>query len=119
MAILPNRIIKRGEGGAAVLTQPADGTVVGLVTQRVCAGVAETQVSAGQDEGVSQVRQTHNTLAAVVAVLIIRRLREERKATQTSRARGGFVIEHSSERRHFNQYLRFLVVLVLDPINLL
>lgn len=46
-------------------------------------------MSAGQDEGVSQVRQTHNTLAAVVAVLIIRRLREERKATQTSRARGG------------------------------
>lgn len=76
-------------------------------------------MSAGQDEGVPQVRQTHNTLAAVVAVLIVRRLREERKVTQTSRARGGFVIEHGSERRHFNQYLCFLVVLVLDAINLL
>lgn len=53
------------------LTQPADRTVVGLITQRVCAGVAETQVSAGQDERVSQVRQTHNTLVAVVTVFII------------------------------------------------
>lgn len=55
----------------AVLTQPADWTVVGLVTQSVCAGVAETQMSAGQDECISQVRQTDNTLVTVVAVLII------------------------------------------------
>lgn len=54
------------------LTQPADWTVVGLVTKGVCAGVAETQMSAGQDECVSQVRQTDNTLVAVVAVLVIR-----------------------------------------------
>ena len=40
---------------AAALTQPADGTVVGLVTQCVRAGVAETQMSAGQDECVSEV----------------------------------------------------------------
>lgn len=53
------------------LTQPADRTVVGLVTQCVCAGVAETQVSAGQDERVSQVRQTHHALVAVVTVFII------------------------------------------------
>lgn len=71
-------------GVTAALTQPADRTVVGLVTQRVRAGVAEAQVSAGQDECVSQVRQTHNTLAAVVTVLIIWRLEgKERKATQT------------------------------------
>lgn len=53
------------------LTQPADGTVVCLVTQSVCAGVAQTQMSARQDECVSQVGQTYNTLIAVVAVLII------------------------------------------------
>ncbi len=55
----------------ALLTQPADRTVVGLVTQSVSAGVAETQMSAGQDECVPQVRQTDNTLVAVVTVLII------------------------------------------------
>lgn len=79
--LFPTELNRRA---AAALTQPADGTVVGLVTQRVCAGVAETQMSAGQDECVSQVWQTHNTLAAVVAVLIIRRLHEERKAAQIS-----------------------------------
>lgn len=54
-----------------LLTQPADWTVVGLVTKCVCTGVAETQMSAGQDECVSQVRQTDNTFIAVVTVLII------------------------------------------------
>lgn len=54
-----------------LLTQPADGTVVGLVAQSVCTGVAETQMSAGQDERVSQVRQTDDTLVAVVTVLVI------------------------------------------------
>lgn len=58
------------------LTQPADGTVVGLVAQRVGTRVAEAQMPAGEDEGVSQVRQTHNTLVAVVAVLVIRGLDE-------------------------------------------
>lgn len=53
------------------LTQPADGTVVGLVAQRVGARVAEAQVPAGQDEGVAQVRQTHHALVAVVAVLVV------------------------------------------------
>ena len=57
------------------LTQSADGTVVGLVAQSVSAGVTETQVSAGQDERVSEVRQTNDTLVAVVTVLILRWLR--------------------------------------------
>lgn len=67
----------------ALLTQPADGTVVGLVTQRVCTGVAETQMSAGQDECISQVRQTDNTLVAVVTVLVIRWLEKENKSNVT------------------------------------
>lgn len=53
------------------LTQPADGAAVGLVAQCVCAGVAETQVSAGQDERVAHVRQAHHTLCAVVTDLVI------------------------------------------------
>lgn len=53
------------------LTQSADGAAVGLVAQCVCAGVAETQVSAGQDERVAHVRQTHHTLGAVVADLVV------------------------------------------------
>lgn len=52
-------------------TQTADGTVVGLVAQGVGAGVAQTEVPAGQDESVPQVRETHHTLVAVVAVFII------------------------------------------------
>lgn len=36
-------------------------------------------MSAGQDECVSQVGQTDDTLIAVVAVLIIRRLEKEKK----------------------------------------
>lgn len=74
--------------GECHLTQPADGTVVGLVTQGVCAGVAQTQVSAGKDQCVSQVRQTHNTLIAVVTVLIIRWLQKNKhtSATQTLRS---------------------------------
>lgn len=68
---------------AAPLTQPADGTVVGLIAQRVGAGVTETKVPAGQDERVSQVRQTDNTLIAVVTVLIVRWLmRKETKGNQ-------------------------------------
>lgn len=67
----------------ALLTQPADGTVVGLVTQCVCTGVAETQMSAGQDECISQVRQTDNTLVAVVTVLVIRWLEKENKSNVT------------------------------------
>lgn len=63
----------------AALTQPADGTVVGLVTQGVGARVAETQMSAGQDERVSQVGQTDDTLVAVVAVLVIRGLGKEKQ----------------------------------------
>ena len=62
---------------ATLLTQPADRTVVGLVTERVCAGVAETQMSAGKDECVSQVRETDNTFVAVVTVLVVGLLEEE------------------------------------------
>lgn len=56
------------------LTQSADGAAVGLVAQSVCAGVAETQVSARQDEGVSHIRQTHHTLSTVVTDLIVSNL---------------------------------------------
>lgn len=52
-------------------TQTADGTVVGLVAKGVGAGVAETEMPAGQDESVPQVRKTHHTLVAVVTVFII------------------------------------------------
>ena len=54
------------------LTQSADWTVVGLVTQSVSTGVTETQVSTRQDERVSEVRQTNDTLVAVVTVLVLR-----------------------------------------------
>lgn len=54
------------------LTQPAYGTVVGLVAESVGAGVAETQMSAGQNERVSQVGQTDDAFTAVVTVFIIR-----------------------------------------------
>lgn len=53
------------------LTQSADGAAVGLVAQRVCAGVAETQVPARQDESVSHIGQTHHTLGTVVTDLIV------------------------------------------------
>lgn len=61
-----------------LLTQPADWTVVGLVTKGVCTGVAQTQVSAGQNESVSQIRQTDNTFVAVVTVLIVGWLEREK-----------------------------------------
>ena len=54
-----------------ILTQPADGAVVGLVAQGVSTGIAQTEVSAGQNEGVAEVRQANHTLVAVVAVLVI------------------------------------------------
>ena len=60
------------------LTQSADGAAVGLVAQRVGTGVAETQVSARQDECVAHVRQTHHTLRAVVTDLIISNLQTEK-----------------------------------------
>ena len=56
---------------SATLTQSAYRTVVGLVTERVGAGVAQTQVPAGQDECVAQIRETHHALVAVVAVLVV------------------------------------------------
>lgn len=61
-----------------LLTQPANGAVVGLVPQSVRTGVAETKVSAGQDKRVSQVGQTDDALVAVVTVLIIRWLEKRR-----------------------------------------
>lgn len=67
------------EQNATLRTQPADGAVVGLVTQGVGAGVAETQMSAGQDERISQVRQTDDALVAVVTVFIIGGLKKENK----------------------------------------
>lgn len=98
------------------LTQSADGTVVSLVAQGVSARVAEAQVSARQDEGVAQVRQAHHALVAVVAVLVVGWLRAER-AHLKRRAR---LFKTSSFRLAFRcAYLDFLVVLVLDAIDLL
>lgn len=54
-----------------ILTQPADGAVVGLVAQGVSAGIAQAEVSAGQNEGVAEIRQANHTLVAVVTVLVI------------------------------------------------
>lgn len=73
-----------------LLTQPADGAVVGLVPQSVRTGVAETKVSAGQDKRVSQVRQTDDTLVAVVTVLIIRWLEKRRTKRLTNQTQPTF-----------------------------
>lgn len=59
------------QGGSSSLTQPADGAVVGLVAQGVSTGITQTEVSAGQNESVPEVRQANHTLVAVVTVLII------------------------------------------------
>lgn len=64
-------ILERNSSLLVELTQSADGAAVGLVAQSVCAGVAETQVSARQDECVSHIRQTHHTLSAVVTDLVV------------------------------------------------
>lgn len=69
------------------LTQPADGAAVGLVAQRVCAGVAETQVSAGQNERVAHVRQAHYTLGAVVADLVVGHLQAGAQSKRSKRTR--------------------------------
>ena len=113
------------------LTQSADGAAVGLVAQSVCAGVAETQVSARQDECVPHIRQTHHTLSAVVADLIVGDL--ETKGGTISKSVIHFfnqtVKSHltPSQRRGEKNtlvpsdvYLWFLaVVFVLNPIDLL
>lgn len=54
-----------------LLTQSTDGAAVGLVAECVCACIAETQVSAWQDERVSHIRQTHHTLCTVVTDRIV------------------------------------------------
>lgn len=54
-----------------ILTEPADGAVVGLVAQGVSTGIAQTEVSAGQNESVPEVRQANHALVAVIAVLVI------------------------------------------------
>lgn len=72
-------------GSVPELTESADGAAVGLVAQRVGAGVAEAQVSAGQDERVSHVGQTHHALRAVVADLVVGDLRGTR-ASPSARA---------------------------------
>lgn len=76
-----------------LLTQPADGAVVGLVPQSVRTGVAETKVSAGQDKRVSQVRQTDDTLVAVVTVLIIRWL-EKRRTKKAYKSNTANFLQH-------------------------
>lgn len=102
---------------AAALTQPADGTVVGLVAQRVGARVAEAQVPAGQDEGVSQVRQTHHALVAVVAVLVIGRLGDGE--TDSVRPGSAAAAAEMMTRCRLRSNLCFLVVLILNAIDLL
>lgn len=75
-------------GRQSPLTQPADGTVAGLVAQRVSAGVAQAQVAAGQDQRVPQVRQAHHTLIAVVTVLLVRGLQGHQGSEGRSEAGG-------------------------------
>lgn len=67
-----------------LLTQAADGAVVGLVAQGVGTRVAEAKVPAGQDEGVPQVREAHHTLVAIVTVLIITGLQRRERETENS-----------------------------------
>lgn len=74
------------------LTQPADGAAVGLVAQRVRAGVAETQVSAGQDECVAHVRQAHDTLRAVVTDLVIGHLQAATRSKSQSQPRRMLIV---------------------------
>lgn len=70
---------QRGLGG---LTQSADGAVVGLVAKGVGAGVTQAEVAAGQDQGVSHVGETHYTLGAVVANLVLSHLARGRADSQ-------------------------------------
>lgn len=61
-----------------ILTQPADRAVVGLVAQGVSAGVAEAEVAAGQDEGVTDIREADDALGAVVTHLVLGHLPRRR-----------------------------------------
>ena len=63
------------------LTQPADGAVVGLVAQGVCAGVAEAEVPAGQDQSIADVRETHHALSAVVTDVVLCHLARRRHSS--------------------------------------
>lgn len=65
----------RGSG----LTQSADGAVVGLVAQGVCAGVTQAEVAAGQDQGVPHVGEAHHALGAIVAHFILSHLPGDRR----------------------------------------
>lgn len=78
-------ILERNSSSLVELTQSADGAAVGLVAQSVCAGVAETQVSARQDECVSHIRQTHHTLSAVVTDLIVSNLEIKKNISMLGR----------------------------------
>lgn len=59
------------------LTQSADGAVVGLVAQGICAGVTEAEVATGQNQGVPDVGETHHALGAVITHFILSHLAGE------------------------------------------
>lgn len=86
LSLAASRPKRPGPEFSSGLTESADGAAVGLVAQRVCAGVAEAQVPAGQDERVPHVRQTHHTLGAVVADLVVGDLRESESLRQHGQA---------------------------------
>ncbi len=94
--------LERNSSSLVELTQSADGAAVGLVAQSVCAGVAETQVSARQDECVSHIRQTHHTLGAVVTDLIVSNL-EMKKHLNVRKKENFYVIESSYRQTHSNR----------------
>lgn len=56
------------------LTQSADGAVVGLVAQGVRTGVTQAEVATGQNQGVPDVRQTHDTLSTVITDFVLSHL---------------------------------------------
>lgn len=94
------------------LTQPADGAAVGLVAQCVCAGIAQTQVSAGQDECVAHVRQAHHTLGAVVTDLVIGHLQVATKSKSQNRMRRMFFFHWCSQTNRSRQEAS----LILSPL---
>ena len=51
--------------------RPADGAVVRLVAEAVCACVAEAEVAAGQDDGVAQVDHAHHALRPAVVYVVV------------------------------------------------
>ena len=52
---------------------PTDGTVVGLVAQAVSAGIAEAEVTTGQDQSVPGIGEADHTLRSRIAFILLLR----------------------------------------------